>query len=244
MKIVKKKTVGFVGSHNLSPKHVSDRNLENIIRTELYYVIEEFYKEGKTTFLSGLRNKFEVLATEAVLEYAQMYKGIRLYVVLSLESEADDSKGRQRLFEAVTGRLVIPEEMIDDFLIESCSEVVVYGNEPDVIRVMDRAERENVEVWNMYDELEGYFSIENPVKAFLQDYPEVISFRYGREGLIFQGYQQPFPVAFAEIAQVEKQNDLLCFKLWNGLVIMASLFSDACYVKRPPFSRIKPENLS
>ena len=72
------------------------------------------------------------------------------------------------------------------------------------------------------------------MKQFLQDYPEVSSFRYGREGLIFRGHNQPFPVTFVEISRVERQDDMLHFILRDGMVIMASLISESCYVNLPP----------
>lgn len=241
MKIIKKKTVAFVGNDYLAPKHVSDRNLENVIRTELFYVIEELHKEGKNTFLSALRNGFEMLAAEAVLEYAQSHEKINLYAVVPLNFEKNIPVRYKRILEAVTGRLIVPESDGDDFLIENSSEVIVYGNseEPGVACALNKAEQNGAETWNMYDELEGYFSFQNPVKQFLQDYPNVSSFRYGREGVIFQGHNQPFPVSFAEIAKVEEQNGLLCFKLKDGLEIMASLLSEACHVTLPTFGKSK-----
>lgn len=138
MKIIKKKTVAFVGSNNLTaPKNASDRNLENVIRTELFYVIEELHKEGKDTFLMEAKSGFEILAAEAVLEYAKSHDGIGLYVVtLSGMSDREDMRVcYKRVFEAVTGRLVINEEGVNDFLIRNSSEVVIYRSdeEPEVI---------------------------------------------------------------------------------------------------------------
>lgn len=243
MKIVKKKTVGFVGSHNLSPKHISDRNLENVIRTELYYVIEEFYKEGKTIFLSGLRNKFEMLAAEAVLEYGQECAEARLRVVVSDSGQERKYSGEEllryrQILENAAGLVAIDGEVYakwNDFLIGHSSEVVVYGeNEvPEVRSILEMAERKGVEAWNMYGELEGYFSFESPVKEFLQDYPKVVSFRYGRDGVIFRGDHQPFPVEFTKIVQAKRRDNWLYFKLQDGMTIMASLVSDTCYVKLP-----------
>lgn len=245
MKIIKKKTVAFVGNDYLAPKHVSDRNLENVIRTELFYVIEELHKEGKNTFLSALRNGFEMLAAEAVLEYAQSHEKINLYAVVPLNFERNVPARYKRILEAVAGHLIVPESDGDDFLIENSSEIIVYGNseKPEVACVLNKAEQDGVEAWNMYDELEDYIFMQNPVKLFLQDYPNVGSFRYGREGVIFQGHNQPFPVSFAEITKVEKQGDLLYFKLLDGLVIMASLLSEACRVKLPTFGKPKRDFL-
>lgn len=233
MKIEKEKTVAFVGSGNRATgQNASDRNLENVLRTELMFVIEELYMEGKDTFLSTLSSEFEMLAAEVVLEYAGAHKGISLYAVRESSMSEKEPVRHKRILEAASGCLVVPEKEADAFLIENSSEIVAYerGKAP----IVELAERSGVEAWNMYEELEGYFSIESPVKQFLQDYPEVSSFRYGREGVIFRGHHQPFPVTFAEIARVERQDDLLHFTLRDGMVIMASLISESCYVKLPP----------
>lgn len=236
MKINKEKTVAFVGIGDLAAlRNASDRNLENVLRTELLFVIEELYQEGKDTFLSALSSGFEMLAAEAVLEYARTHKGISLYAVRESSMSGKEPVRYNRILEAASGRLVAREKDVYDFVIENSSEVIVYG-EPEIL---EQAERSGVEAWNMYEELKGYFSIQSPVKQFLQDYPMVSSFRYGREGVIFRGYHQPFPVAFGAIKSVERQDDLLHFRLRDGMVILASLVSDSCYVQLPPHSRTK-----
>lgn len=232
MKIIKEKTVAFVGSGDLAAlRNVTDRNLENVIRTELLFVIEELYKDGKDTFLLALGNEFEMVAAEAVLEYGGAHEGINLYVVRESSMSGKEPVRYKRIFEAASDGLVVPERDVHDFFIENSSEIVVYGSGE--MPIVEQAERSGVEAWNMYEELEGYFSVESPVKQFLQDYPMVRSFRYGREGVIFRGHHQPFPVAFEEIKRVERQDDLLHFTLRDGIVIMASLFSESCYVKLP-----------
>ena len=231
MKIIKKKTVAFMGSGNLAAlRNATDRNLENVIRTELLFVVEELYQEGKEIFLSTLGSGFEMLAAEVVLEYAGAHEGIRLYAVT--DDKVNVPVRHKRILEAASGRLVVPEKEVHDFLIENSSEIVAYGS--DEMPILVQAERSGVEAWNMYEEIKGYLSIQSPVKQYLQDYPKVSSFRYGREGVIFRGHNQPFPVTFSEISRVERQDDMLHFILRDGMVIMASLISDSCYVKLPP----------
>lgn len=231
MKIKKEKTVAFVGSGNLAAlRNATDWNLENVIRTELLFVIEELYKDGKDTFLSALGSGFEMLAAEVVLEYAGAHEGIRLYAVT--EDYVNVPLRHKRILEAASGRLVVSEKEVHAFLIENSSEIVLYGNGK--MPILEQAKHSGVEAWNMYEEIKGYLSIQSPVKQFLQDYPEVSSFRYGREGLIFRGHNQPFPVTFVEISRVERQDDMLHFILRDGMVIMASLISDSCYVNLPP----------
>jgi uncharacterized phage-like protein YoqJ len=243
MKIIKEKAVAFVGNGDLiTSDNVPDRNLENVIRTELLYVIEELYNEGKTVFLSGLNSDFGMLVAEVVLKYAQSHPGAQLYAVISSKKQFAERRLRyERILNAATGCVVLDGEAGNDtfsrridFLVENSSEIVVYGNSEEAI-IKQILGKEDVEAWNMYDELEDYFSIQSPVKQFLQDYVDVPSFKYGREGLIFQGNNQPFPVPFSDITQVERRNNRLCFTLRDGMVIMASLLSDDCSVKLPPF---------
>nr|DAE88219.1 MAG TPA: YspA [Caudoviricetes sp.] len=240
MKIIKEKVVAFVGNGDLiTPDNVPDRNLENVIRTELLYVIEELYNEGKTVFLSGLNSDFGMLVAEVVLKYAQSHPGAQLYAVISSEKQQTDYSYKdqlryKRILEKATGCVTLDEfAHRTDF---QASEIVVYGNceEPIMKHLLKRAEKEGVEIWNMYDGIEDYFSIQSPVKQFLQEYPDVPSFKYGREGLIFRGNNQPFPVPFSDITHVERKNNRLCFTLRDGMVIMASLLSDDCYVRLPP----------
>lgn len=240
MKIIKEKAIAFVGNGDLiTSDNVPDRNLENVIRTELFYVIEELYNEGKTIFLSEARSGFEMLAAEVVLEYAQSYPKVKLYAVISSEKQQVDYSYKdqlryKRILEKATGCVTLDEfAHRTDF---QASEIVVYGNceEPIMKHLLKRAEKEGVEIWNMYDGIEDYFSIQSPVKQFLQEYPDVPSFKYGREGLIFRGNNQPFPVPFSDITHVERKNNRLCFTLRDGMVIMASLLSDDCYVRLPP----------
>ena len=238
MKFIKEKAVAFVGNGNLStPDNVPDRNLENVIRTELFYVIEELYNEGKTIFLSEARSGFEMLAAKVVLEYAQSYAEVQLYAVISSEKQQVDYSYKdqlryKRILVKATGCITLDEfSHRTDFL---ASEVVVYGNSEEPIMKHLLAEKEGVEIWNMYDGIEDYFSIQSPVKQFLQEYSDVPSFKYGREGLIFRGNNQPFHVPFSDITHVERKNNRLCFTLRDGMVIMASLLSDDCYVRLPP----------
>lgn len=244
MKIVKEKTVAFVGSGKTAIfEDVSDRNLKNVLQTELLYVVEELYKEGKDTFLSGLRNEFEMAVAEAVLEYKQSDAKARLYIVSAPGQEgrypAEELLRYRQILEKANGNVAVSKDADaewNDFLIKYSSEMIVYGEEPEVRPVLEQAEGKGVETWNMYEELEGYFCIQSPVKVFLQNYPKVRSFRYGREGVIFRGYNQPFPVEFVNIARVDRRKDRLYFVLKDGMVIVASLLSEECFVRLPPLT--------
>lgn len=55
--------------------------------------------------------------------------------------------------------------------------------------------------------------------------------RYGREGVIFQGHKQPFPISFEQIEKVENERGRLIFTLKNDTVIEKSLISDDCWIR-------------
>lgn len=247
MRIDKEKTVAFISNRSLlTPAELEDRNVENVIRTELFYVIEDIYKEGKNNFLSGMESGFELLVAEAVLDYAHFHKDVQLYLIFPfVETEFDYSSEkelRQRhIIDNSTHHVVLSDKGCDkdiykrknDFLVDNSSEIIIYEDyeESDITYIRMKADRNNIEVWNMYEELEEYFSNHSSVKKNLQNYPDVQSFKYCREGVIFQLNNQIFSVSFEEIIQVKEKNEQLYFTLKSGGVIIASLLSADCYAK-------------
>lgn len=235
MKIAKNKATSFFGDQILStPDHSPDRNLLNVIRTELHLVIDDLCKEHKHIFLTAIKPGFDMLAAEVVLECAEKYKSIELYVVIPYPghelcySDADRVRYK-RIYEAATGHIFLNDgfkenavEQQIEYVISASSEVVLFCKDmvPD-IEIMAGSK-----AWNMYKELEGYFAIESPIKELLQNYSDISSFRYGREGVIFEGDNQLFPIKFSQINKIEHEKDFLCFFLSDGLKIFASLTSN------------------
>lgn len=245
MKITKNKATSFFGDQILStPDHTPDRNLLNVIRTELQFVIEDLYKEHKHIFLTAIKPGFDMLSAEVVLECTEKYKSIELYVVIPYPghelcySDADRVR-YERIYEAATGHICLNEEFNKkaveqhiEYMVSASSEVVLFYKEPaQEIEIMSGSK-----AWNMYKELEEYFAIESPIKELLQNYSDIPSFRYGREGVIFEGNNQPFPIKFSQIEKIEHEKEFLCFFLSDGLKIFASVTSNEVRVPSVRFS--------
>ena len=122
MKIAKNKATSFFGDQILStPNHSLDRNLQNVIRTELQLTVEDLCKERKHIFLTAIKPGFEMLAAEVVLECAKRYKSIELHAVIPFPghelcySDADRVRYK-RIYEAVNNRIYLNEEFCEEAL--------------------------------------------------------------------------------------------------------------------------------
>jgi hypothetical protein len=118
-------------------------------------------------------------------------------------------------------------------MVDNCCEVIAYsnGDGSGTLYTIDRATKNNINVLNLYDELAEYFAIDCDVKRFLQEHTRVPDMKYGREGVIFSGNNQPFPVNFEQINTVESKRGRLIFTLKNDTVIGKSLFSEDCWIR-------------
>lgn len=243
MELNKETTVAFIGNKIFNtPNNIPDSNLENVIRTELQFIINDLINEGKHIFLTGMEPGFDMLAAEVVLEYAKRCSSVELYAVIPFarheQCYSDVDRIRYtRIYEGAANHIYInkgdySEEsnaMRTEFMLTNSSEVIVYDSGSDPL-IKELTETMGNNAWNMYDELLVYFDNQSPVKKYLQDYPDVFSFQYGREGLIFDGNNQPFPIHFDQIEKIERSNDSLCFFLNDGLKIIASLNADECNI--------------
>lgn len=237
-----KNTVAFIGDKMIkTPSGSPDNNLLNVVRTELQLVIEDMYKEGKRIFLIAIEPGFGMLAAEVVLEFIKTYKSVELHAIIPFPGHelcySDADKVRyKRIYEAASEHIYLNEEFNEEaseqqikYMISASSEVVLFCKEsnPDIEKMAGS------KAWSMYKELEEYFAIKSPIKEFLQDHSDIPSFRYGREGLIFEGHNQLFPVKFSQIERIGHENEFLCFFLNDGLKIFASLTSDEVRVSFP-----------
>lgn len=243
MKKIANNTVAFIGDKILiTPNGSPDNNLINVIRTELQLVIDDLCKDGKTYFLTGLEPGFDILAAEVVLECTKKYPSIELHAIIPYPGHelcySDADKVRyKRLYEASTKRIYLNEWFNEEaftqqmeYMVAESSEMVLFYKElnPDVEKLLDN------KAWNMYQELEEYFAIQSPIKDFLQNYPNVTSFRYGRDGVVFRGAnERPLSVEFAEIEKIKRGQNFLCFFLRNDMCYFASLTSDEVRVLHP-----------
>lgn len=247
MEIIKEKTVAFTGNRTLATStRQPDSNLENVIRTELYYVLEELCQEGKNTFLCGMAIGFDMLAAETVLDLKKSYSDVKLYAIIPFIGQGhrfsyQDKVRYKQLCEAADERHVIWSREYsrisylkrNDFMVDNCCEVIAYsnGDGSGTLYSIDRATKNKINVLNLYGELAEYFAIDCDAKRFLQEHTRVPDMKYGREGVIFCGNNQPFPVNFEQINSVDSKRGRLIFTLKNDTVIEKSLFSEDCWIR-------------
>lgn len=246
MKLIKEKTVAFTGECTLTTAtEFPDRNLENVIRTELYFVIEDCYREGKNIFLCSIEKGFNLLASSVVLELRKKFPDVQLIAVTQPVGQEERFSPVEQLhydilLQAAGEGAAILQSVSDqrgcsgygDFVIAGASEVIAYSNSRDagVKLTIEKAKEKGIGVLNLFDELENYFAISHPAKRYLQQFPSVTSFRFGREGVLFHGYKQAIPVPFTEIASVTQKGRFLEFALKSGVTYKASIFTDECIV--------------
>lgn len=239
-------TVTFIGDKTLeTPNGFPDHNLSNVVRTELQLVIEDLYKEHKCIFLTAIEPGFDMLAAEVVLECAKQYKSIELHAIIPFpgyeECYSDADRLRyKRIYEAAISHTYIRDEYSEDayrrtteYLISNSSEVVLFNRKPnpDVMQLAGE------KAWNVYDTLDEYFAIQSPIKDFLQNYPNVTSFQYGRKGLCFTLGEWLISPAFEDMTSIREVTDELRLSLNDGTRISASLVTDR--VSFDPLPKIK-----
>lgn len=116
MKFTKESTVAFIGDKVLkTPDNIADCNLQNVIRTELQFVVDDLIKEGKRAFLIGLEPGFAMLAAEVVSACCEQNQSIELHLVIPFPGHepcySDVNKLRyQQIYEVATGRIYITDE--------------------------------------------------------------------------------------------------------------------------------------
>ena len=189
---------------------------------------------------------WDMLCAEEVLKLREQHSDVRLIIAIPFQGQelqySEKDKYRYKaIFEAADHQEFITYGDYDkdvyhkrnDWMIAYSSEIIAYdsgkphsGTASTVRKVM----LSGVEVLNIYDELKNYFTISHFAKRYLQRFPFVTSFRYGREGLLFYGDQQFIPVPFTNIKEIELSGEYLVFTLANDITYRASIYSDECFV--------------
>lgn len=247
MKIIKEKAVAFTGNRSLTAADGRpDTNLENVLRTELSFCLEDCYQEGKNMFISGCSIGWDILCAEEVLKLKAKYPDVLLIAAIPFSGQEllyneKDKQRYERIYEAADHKEFITEGGYDteayhkrnDWMIANSSEIIAYDSgkpRSGTASTMRKSHLAGLEILNIFDELENYFAISHPAKQYLQRFPNIISFRYGREGVIFDGDNQPHPLNFERIESVVEKEDFLVFTLLNGVTYKASVLSDECFV--------------
>lgn len=247
MKFAKEKTVAFTGNRTLTTADGRpDTNLENVLRTELSFCLEDCYQEGKNVFVTGMALGWDMLCAEEVLKLKAKYPDVLLIAAIPFPGQEllykeKDKQRYKRIYESADHREFITDggynteayHKRNDWMIANSSEIIAYDSgkpRSGTASTVRKSHLAGLEILNIFDELKNYFAISHSAKLYLQRFPHVTSFRYGREGVIFEGDNQPHPLNFEQIESVVEKGDFLMFTLRNGVTYKASVFTDECFV--------------
>lgn len=167
MDINKSTTVAFTGyPTSLITYFKNDPNLLTAISKKVEIIIRRLYQCGYTTFLSGMEEGFDTIASEAVLKLKQELPEIRLIAVIPF-MEQEPFLNHNPAFYNGTDKVIYTSDadhpkallMRNKYLLANCSQVVCYydGQHGDTERVVNDAVRLKLPIINIYEELSDYF---------------------------------------------------------------------------------------
>lgn len=205
MEIQKEKTIAFIGCSTteiLSGK--DDRNLLNVVSTELYLIVASLYKQGFRIFLSDMSDGFATMAAEAVQQFKYEKEDIQLIAVQPA-----------------------PDRNLNDYMFANCSQMLCY-NDGRNSTFYHRAEKEGVSVINVFTLLSDYFANNSPAKQALQPFDNIDGFRYCKEGILlcYLYGEKPVIAPFENIKYVEQRGDKLYVTLINELEVDADILTE------------------
>ncbi len=205
MEIQKEKTIAFIGCSTteiLSGR--DDRNLLNVVSTELYLIVASLYKQGFRIFLSDMSDGFATMAAEAVQQFKYEKEDIQLVAVQPA-----------------------PDKNLNDYMFANCSQMLCYDDGRNDA-FYHRAEKEGVLVINVFTLLSDYFANNSPAKQALQPFENIDGFRYCKEGILlcYLYGEKPVIAPFENIKYVEQRGEKLYVTLTNQLEVDADILTE------------------
>lgn len=142
MEIAKNQTVAFTGNRELTTSNGrSDANLENVLRTELSFCLEDCYKEGKNVFITGMAIGWDMLAAEQVLKFKETHSDVVLIAAIPFMGQEliyneTDKRRYKSIYEAANHCEFITDggynsdayHKRNDWMIANCSEIIAYDS--------------------------------------------------------------------------------------------------------------------
>lgn len=205
MEIQKEKTIAFIGCSTteiLSGR--DDRNLLNVVSTELYLIVASLYKQGFRIFLSDMSDGFATMAAEAVQQFKYEKEDIQLVAVQPA-----------------------PDRNLNDYMLANCSQMLCYDDGRNDA-FYHRAEKEGASVINVFTLLSDYFANNSPAKQALQPFENIDGFRYCKEGILlcYLYGEKPVIAPFENIKYVEQRGEKLYVTLTNQLEVDADILTE------------------
>lgn len=250
MELRKDKTVAFTGYRSQKIKHfIEDKNLVNVITTEVYRTVQSLYEQGFNAFLTGGSDGFDLIAANAVLRLKQEKSDISLVVVAPFKGQEEqysavDKKSYNYICECADATVTLAEKQTDkeqylrrnDYLLANSSVVVCYydGQRSGTMYTYNRAKNEGHIIINICEMLSDYFNNNSVAKRSFQRYNQMDGYYYCKEGIMLVRLNdKPLIIAFEQIVEVENKLGVLHIVLNNGIQLRAPLFSDDCQVWFP-----------
>lgn len=251
MKLQKDKTVAFTTGYRTEKLfcNVEDKNLLNVIYTELYRLVSKLYQQGYTHFYSGMSEGIDMLAANAVLDFKEEHPDVRFVAVIPFKGQQEQysTTGKndyQSICTEADEIVTLADEFTgndlylqrNNYLLENCSTMVCYrdGQCDVMVYTYNRAEKAGIPIINLCDRLSGYLANKCEAKKMLQSYSRIESFNYCKEGIIFSEIEdEPLIIAFEEITKVENREEMLYLTLRNQIQLRTSLFMDECEICFP-----------
>lgn len=251
MELQKDKTVAFTTGYRTEKifSNTEDKNLLNIIYTELYRVVSERYKQGYTHYYSGMSEGIDILAANAVLDFKEEHPDVRFVAVIPFKGQQEqysttDKNDYQSICTEADEVVILADEFTgndlylqrNNYLLENCSTMVCYhdGLCDVMMYTCNRAEEAGIPIINLCDRLSGYLANESEAKKMLQSYSRIESFNYCQEGIMLsQIGKESLIIAFEEIVKVENREEMLYLTLRNQIQLRTSLFMDECEICFP-----------
>lgn len=250
MEIPKEKTIAFLGCRieEIQSFH-TDKNLKNVLYTELGRIIADLYEQGYTHYCSGMSAGMGMLAANAVLDFKVEHPDIFFVAVIPFRGQQEGYSTTDKndyqvicteadevivLCEASTGKEQILRH--NNYLLEHCSVVVCYhdGKSDETMHTYNRAEQMGLHIINIHERLSGYFANTSKAKKTLQRYSHAAGFNYCKEGILLPRInEKPLIITFEEIKAVKKKEEILYVILQNGMEVHTSLFSDEYEIHFP-----------
>lgn len=250
MEIPKEKTIAFLGCRIEEIQYFhTDKNLKNVLYTELGRVIADLYKQGYTHYCSEMTVGIGMLTANAVLDFKVEHPEICFVAVIPCGGQQEDYSIFDRndyntICKEADEVVILDESCIckkqtpkhNDYLLEHCSAVVCYhnGNNPETMHAYNRAVQMGLPIINLHERLSDYFANTSKAKKALQPYSHAAGFNYCKEGILLpRTNEPPLIITFEEIKALKNKEEILCVTLQNGTEVQTCLFSDEYEIHFP-----------
>ena len=241
------KTVSLTGYDTETiPNLTTNTNLLNIIACEFYDTIQQLYDKGFTTYLSSIKNGFDLIAAEAILKHKKEYLDIKLIVAVPCIGQESSFNNLEKtrykaiceladkvIFTASNDHENIPY-IHQQYLLTNCSQLICCYDESKIKKtyLINQIIGAKIPIINIYTVLSDYLNDTNSIKSILIQYQNLSQLTFNKNGFILKG-KTPITIPFERIKTVKKKSAYLFITLKNETIIRISTVSNNCTIELP-----------